>query len=206
MKNLLQIVIVTIIASFLFSSCARNMSIAKRKYNKGYYISHTGKKPEVSNKKTAIGLKHEKADTKDEVATNAGSNVAAPVANQNEVIAESAIEQATMLSHKQSAKHKEAISKKEKFVYNTFAKHTGLVSKIERITGNKNLSSKIQTKLSTGGDAAGDVLSLFWIVLLILLLFYLIGLLFEGFGLGWAFHIIGLVLLILFILWLLRVV
>ncbi|HEY1040302.1 MAG TPA: hypothetical protein VGF30_12890 [Bacteroidia bacterium] len=201
MKKLVHIVIITIIVSFLFPSCARKMSIAKRKYTKGYYIARTGKKSDVKTKDLVINTKE--TDQKD-IASASKAEITQP-RNQNELIAESAAEQAASMSQEQTNRSKQSVDRKERFVYNTFAQSLEKLQKLERITGNKKLSSKIQTKMKSN-DAVGDVLSLFWVVILILLLLYLIGLLFDGFGLGWAIHILALIVLIFLVLWLLRVV
>ncbi|MBA3665465.1 MAG: hypothetical protein H0W61_14815 [Bacteroidetes bacterium] len=51
----------------------------------------------------------------------------------------------------------------------------------------------------------GAVLSLFWIVIVVLLAIYLIGLFFNGYGSGSLIHILAVVVLVLFVLWLLRI-
>ena len=46
MKTLLNIIFFTIIAGIMLSSC-KHVSVIKRKYNNGYYISHSGKRADV---------------------------------------------------------------------------------------------------------------------------------------------------------------
>ncbi|NNM94984.1 MAG: lmo0937 family membrane protein [Bacteroidia bacterium] len=75
-------------------------------------------------------------------------------------------------------------------------------------------TSSVQTVSSTlnsitdDGDnhSRGDGLSLFWLIILIILIVWAIGLLAGGFGLGGLINILLVIALILLILWLLRIV
>jgi hypothetical protein len=65
-------------------------------------------------------------------------------------------------------------------------------------------TTKPLTHLSTGnGDEAR---SLFWIVILVLLILWALGIISGSFGLGILFNLLLLIALILLILWLLRIV
>ncbi|MCW3076586.1 MAG: hypothetical protein JWO32_1195, partial [Bacteroidetes bacterium] len=48
MKHLLKIAFLFIAAGILFTSC-KTMSVTKRHYNKGYYVSHSAKKSRVNS-------------------------------------------------------------------------------------------------------------------------------------------------------------
>ena len=52
----------------------------------------------------------------------------------------------------------------------------------------------------------GDAHSLFWIVITIIAILYLIALVSGGWGLGGAIHVLLVIALVLFILWLLRII
>ncbi|MCD6065813.1 MAG: hypothetical protein K0S33_639 [Bacteroidetes bacterium] len=203
MKKLLQLIAVSILTAFIFSSCANQTSIVKRRYNNGYYVSHTSKK-HAKNNSSDVAVKADKMEhVKPDLTKEKQREVSAP--DPNQLIAEAAIKQANALGSEQYKKHQESVNKKQKFAYNAYANHVDKIRRIEKLTGNDRISSSIESKMKSQ-HTEHDVLSLFWVVLLVLLLLYLIGLLFDGFGLGWAVHIILLVLLILLILWLLRVV
>jgi hypothetical protein len=53
--------------------------------------------------------------------------------------------------------------------------------------------------------ALGTVLSLFWIVIVALLVVYIVGLVLNGYGFGSLIHILLIVILLLAVLWLLKV-
>jgi hypothetical protein len=197
MKKLLQIILITMLTGCMLSSC---MSVAKRRYTNGYYISHTAGKHATKKQNSDISLKADKMEkTQPKLNEEIAKEVKVP--EQDHQIAESAIHAANELGNEQYRKQK-SVEKKKEFVYNAYANH---VDKIIRIGSHSKLKESIEKKMRSS-HSADDVLSLFWIVILIILLVYLIGLLFEGFGLGWAIHLILLVALILLILWLLRVV
>jgi Flp pilus assembly protein TadB len=201
MKKLLQIILITSLVGLMFSSCGSQMSVTKRRYNNGYYVSHTAGKHATKKQIEDIGLKPGKAE-KTQAGKTAIAEQKAAVPEQDHLIAESVIRKANELGQEQYKKQKAVEERKHEFVYNTYADH---IDKIVRISGRPQLKESIEKKMRSG-DPAGDVLSLFWIVLLVILLLYLFGLLFDGFGLGWAIHLLALVFLILLILWLLRVV
>ncbi|MBK6834313.1 MAG: lmo0937 family membrane protein [Bacteroidetes bacterium] len=54
--------------------------------------------------------------------------------------------------------------------------------------------------------SSGDGLSLLWIVILVLLILWALGLISGGFGLGGFINILLVIALILLILWLLRII
>lgn len=62
------------------------------------------------------------------------------------------------------------------------------------------------TKLVAARGSGDDGRSLIWVLIVILLVIYIAGLLLDTFGLGGLFHILGVIILVLLLLWLLRVI
>jgi hypothetical protein len=61
-------------------------------------------------------------------------------------------------------------------------------------------------KSSSGTTTSDDVLSLFWIVILVLLILWAVAFLMGGWGLGGLVHLLLVVALVLFILWILKII
>jgi len=53
--------------------------------------------------------------------------------------------------------------------------------------------------------AAGEALSMLWILAVIILVVYIAGLLLDNFGAGWIIHLLLVAALVIFLLWLLRI-
>lgn len=192
MKKIIHYITYVVIIAVILPSCMNKLSVTKRRYNKGYYVQHSNKRHTEPEKNKDINDKLVVTDTK-----TTGSE---PVLKQDQLLAQAAINEASeMAKTQEKAPSSKPNSLKQKTL-NAFASNPDLLPS-DRII--KAMESKSLTK---SGDAASDVLSLFWIIILIILLLYLFGLLFDGFGLGWAIHILALIVLILLILWLLRVV
>jgi hypothetical protein len=196
MKNLSKITIYTILIVLTFSSCAKQMSIMKRKYNKGYYVSHTSKKTDLKAQPTTVSIKQEKQIY---TSLKPTQNISIPTITKNEepYIAAAPIPKSTNIATKN-----EVIKTPKIITSNPFAKKT--FKKLEQIKPVKAYLQK--TKNNPDAGLVGAALSLFWIVILVILLLYLIGLLLNNFGLGWTIHILALVIVILLVLWLLRIV
>lgn len=65
---------------------------------------------------------------------------------------------------------------------------------------------KVKNVKSGSGATSADALSLFWIVILVLLVLWAAGLISGGWGLGWVINVLLVIALVLLILWLLRIV
>ncbi|HXU28576.1 MAG TPA: DUF5670 family protein [Bacteroidia bacterium] len=174
-----------IIAYAIFlSSC----SMMKRHYVKGYYISHNSNSlsskehQQGAEKKTTPPLYAVKKTPDNNV------NILTPILPaENEFT---------------SSSHKRAINKNTLVI--THKKHLGYnAAKIVREEENTKL---VTIKKAAPDDVVVDALSLFWIIILILLILWLVAILTGGWGLGWAIHILLVIALILLILWLLRII
>jgi Flp pilus assembly protein TadB len=171
------------------------MSIAKRHYNKGYYVDINLNKRAVTTvkeeEKTVQSNKNKSLNfQQDWVAQNSVSRQA----DQNSVTEKNVI----VASNEKTQKN--IISKQN-------TKQT-IKSKIKSIT---NPAAKIKNSLfgvdkASTCSANDDGLSIFWVVILILLILWAVGLLAGGFGMGGLINVLLVIALILLILWLLRVV
>lgn len=192
MKKFLEFITICFIASILFSSCRSNLSVTKRLYNDGYYIaSSKDKKVMATTKEKELLSKIKKPlypETKQPKQSTSGvysdSNDSA---DQNDMIASN-----EKMSSKTIAPYilKQVIKQKTK-IAETPATHAKNIKSLTNIIGSD--SSKT------------DGLSLFWIVILILLVLWALGLL-GGIALGGLIHILLVIALVLLILWLLRII
>ena len=185
-KNLFTFASTCIIASILLSSC----SMTKRHYTNGYYVSHhSGKQVEAktqeqtAQKKTKPSLytvKNEAAESNLDY-----TNKQSPIAENGAI----------------TASNKQVVSNPK--VFKNAKPHLNyLATPIPAQTK----PALFKTKKIALETAAGDVLSLFWIVILILVILWLVALLTGGWGLGGFIYLLLVIALILLILWLLRII
>lgn len=193
MKKLITFSAICIVASILLSSCGLNMSITKRHYNNGYYVSYSDGKQAVFTPKEKEGQsKTSEAlnSVQDQAEQNTKSEYSeqSPTTDNTVVVADNEKTQRKAISHQRT---KEALKQITKTIKNPVAeiKHGSLLAMPKIIT---NAPER-------------EGLSLFWIVILVVLILWALGFLAGGFGLGGLINLLLIVALILFILWLLRV-
>lgn len=185
MKNLFKITLMFIVASILFVSC-KTMSVTKRHYNKGYYVSHSSKK-----------------STKDGIALKKDHKVEA-LAPKTSAVSSSKKEEPELLAS--SFTHNEIITPEVKTRRATENRiRYAETSKAQTIKDVVKSPFKI-TKMVPSADRSGDALSLIWLLIVVILIVYILGLLFDGFGLGGLIHILAVIALVLLVLWLLRII
>jgi hypothetical protein len=188
MKKLIQGIALLIILSLGFFSC-KTASVMKRHYNKGYYVS---KKHEAQDVKTTekvaytkpaqpIGepLPPTKTKLPDPVRDVALKNDPIAKKENKESSAKNKIKPATIASS-----------------FNQPKEHPAVFNAMPREL--KNVLTK--------DDVARDALSLVWIVIVVLLIVYILGLFLDLFGIGPIFHVLAAIILVLLILWLLRII
>jgi ribosomal protein L13 len=196
MKNLLRIIILTIITIFIFSSCGKQMSITKRKYNKGYYVSHSHKRGDVKSQPATAAVKHEKPEHLQAVAVK----LDAPTKHaEEEIILTAAVSKPLETQNNPTPASKTDVSG------NKFAKKFYQVKQLEKILPSQLYTTEVRKKLSADHDHSHDALSFLWVIIVVILILYLLGILFDGFGLGGLIHLLALVIVVLLILWLLRI-
>ena len=189
MKNSFKITILALIAVIAFSSCNSGLSITKRRYNKGYYVHHSTKPSDPKHKEVRKMVQQPAENTeKETLATNAweqSSPNAFPQSQEQPVV-----------TAKAPIKNNSSVKNNPKATNITSTIQLAIKEPVKTI---KKLSTEIKSS-----PAAGEALSLLWILIVILLIAYVLGLLFDNFGLGWVIHILLVVILVLLILWLLR--
>lgn len=184
MKKLITYTALCLIAILLMPSCKGKMGITKRHYQKGYYVSHT----KAKNKTLA-----EKVHANQVVADKMASvNVLSTKPK------ESAINSEVITQPKQSIMAS-AFPKKGTSTYSESKTSYKSITIDQPVKQLKQAASKIGS-----GDHEGHGHSLFWIVILVILILWLFGFLAGSFGA--LINLLLLVALILFILWLLRVI
>lgn len=186
MKKILYALVVLLIAAFIMPSCNSSLSITKRRYTKGYYVHHNhGKKHLQTNKQSDISGKF--ATT----STEAVRNVEYTLPVQKEKTPERILTASAADITLSDLKKNPAAAKKQ----------------VAELAIKKPVKAlKLATQAVNAADPAGEALSLLWVVIVVILIVYLLGLLFNGFGLpSGLIHILGVIALVLLILWLLRI-
>lgn len=191
-KNLQQLLLLLAIL-IIASSCnnSRGISITKRHYSKGNYVS--------VNKKLK-SKKHHKNE--DQWLTNNEVN------NETEAKINESTQEETVVEANAAVKVNQPI--KEKSNRLTQMINSANQEKTKEAASNSNdlLKVKKGNKIfqAVKAKANGEARSLFWLVITILLIIWLVALISGGWGLGGLVNILLLIALILFILWLLRLI
>jgi hypothetical protein len=199
MKKLLTFCSICITASMLFSSCASNFSIMKRHYTNGYYVDYTGNNKTITSK-TEDKVAQPATETKvnePQYSEKQDQVSASPVSSNNDKTPSLLANEKKALSKINShLANKQVLANKPGAVEGSFAENNKAVSE----------SPKVVTGVADHDDGARAALSLFWLIIVIILILWLIGILAGGFGLGGLINLLLVVALILLILWLLRIV
>lgn len=182
MKTKIMIYLSCLAGLVLISSCGTHNTLIKRHYMKGYYVAKQKDKQQAtttvaSNKE----VKHDEDITANLHATLAPQEV-------NEPILASRTDKEILPTMKKVRYHKA----ESQNAHRTISKP------------DVQLKEMVQLKKPVSSDSNG--LSLFWVVILIIVILWAIGFLAGGFGLGGLINLLLVVALILLILWLLRII
>ncbi|HKC69125.1 MAG TPA: DUF5670 family protein [Bacteroidia bacterium] len=183
-KHLFTFAIIT--CAILISSC----SMMKRRYTNGYYISHSNNNPATAITQEQV---NEKKNNPSLYTIKNKENNNPDYSSKPIAIAEN--EPISVNNQKTISKSAPAIIHKRHLGYNA-----------EKIILEQENTKTIKAKKSNTESLAEDALSLFWIIILILLILWLVAILTGGWGLGWTVHLLLVIALILLILWLLRII
>ncbi|MBL7912748.1 MAG: hypothetical protein JNJ41_16920 [Bacteroidia bacterium] len=197
MKKLLPIIILAIITSFIFSSCGRQTSVTKRKYNKGYYVSHSHKRGNLKSQQSTASIKHEKVESLPII--NSKLNVTTNSELEQKEIITAAVTKPIVVQTTDESYTRAAPT-------NNFSRKAFALKQLDKIMPSKFYTQEVKKRLTSSSRSDSDALSLLWIVIIIVLILYLIGFLFDGYGFGGLFHLLAVIFVILLILWLLRVI
>jgi hypothetical protein len=186
-KNLFTFAITFVIASILFSSC----SITKRHYTSGYYVSHNSGKQEPAKTQEQTAQKKSKPSLYTLPTISEGTQAT----DINKPAENGAI----------TANNKQVAAKTNTTQY---AKRTPAHLMTSPLKKNNFLITPKRAKVNAvvADDLAADAFSLFWIIILILLILWLVAVLTGGWGLGGFVYLLLVIALILLILWLLRII
>lgn len=195
MKNLLKITLMLIVAGLFFSAC-KTASITKRHYTKGYYVSHSGKKHKLPANANEGTLQATTAQTLPQ--KESGLN---DVAAEKEIIP-SAIDHSSSIKAPTSDKGEQRRTKKIENNGDANDDITFNEPDTKQFIKNPLKLSKAVAAKATSDDAY----SLIWILIVVLLVIYIVGLFMDSFGLGGLIHILGVIALVLLVLWLLKVI
>lgn len=188
-NNLLIASIAFLVLLGLMSSCGSRTELIKRHYNKGFYVAGNPHRSEPSSRSHNCLVTTKKV-TRD-VATDAKDPVGEVVAlAMPRPIVASAHQTPYNLKDKGIVKKRDHVSIMPGRIIS--------FSLPQKINNELKELSKAKTSNSNG-------YSLLWIIVVILLIFWLLGFLTGGFGIGNLINLLLVVALILFILWLLKV-
>jgi hypothetical protein len=189
MKKQLTLGALYIITGLLLASCGTHMSLTKRHYNKGYYIAHA----------TSVQPPHQAQEKKNEVAKAMPSlHALRTVTRENSL---------NGYTPQQPAFDDEVIASSKNRVAPTPGQPAKQIQKKRTLLRElPAIQRPIAQVRKTVSATDREGLSLFWLIILIILILWAIGFLAGGFGLGGLINLLLLVALILLILWLLRIV
>jgi len=174
-----------IVCAIFLASC----SLTKRHYTNGYYVAHNTGKSSTTKSKEQISDKGKKQSLYTTQSIYDSKSLDNP-----KPISFAADEVITANNKKTSDKITPVPTHKKHEGYN-----------VAKIFQEENAKS-FRVKKAKPDSLASDALSLFWIIILILLILWLVAILTGGWGLGDFVHILLVVALILLILWILRVI
>jgi hypothetical protein len=180
MKNLYLSLIICILAGLILPSCRSSVSVKKRHYTSGFYFARN------SSRQAATGLHEQKKpgapSAKPKEKNEHASLGVNPITYGKDLVASA--------EHNTKGRSKPPVIKRKPFEL-TFAPQK---------THHVRLIQKKKTPVSSEQEG----LSLFWVVILVLLILWALGII-GGFTLGGLIYILLVVALILLILWLLRI-
>ncbi len=184
-----------LLTGILFSSCGTHLTIKKRVYRNGYYISTTSNNNgNVASDDSKIETEIENAELKSTLSVQPNKDVESIAKNENQTQ-----ESVGMVSSSEKTeKSKDPVLDSEQEKMGDDSKHNN------RLTKQKIKNSIQHFGKNNNFKDQSDGLSLFWIVILVILILWAIG--FIGGSVGSLINLLLLVALILLILWLLRVI
>lgn len=190
MKTKLNSILLVLTVLIISSACnsSRNLTVLKRHYSKGNYVSLSKKsKPYVYHNQVNQALQP-RPETR---ATVSNTDAMELQVNEDVNIVSADISASNMVSS--------TIAPVEKPVFNK-VKPSNKIDALKKI---KRSYTQYKSEKSQGAEGAR---SLFWLVITILLIIWLIAIVSGGWGLGGLVNLLLLIALILFILWLLRLI
>jgi len=187
MKKLIQLLAVLLLAGFVLPSCNSSLGITKRRYTKGYFVQHNSGKHLLKKHNEVLVTKDKTISSPDEEfrATEfiKSSTETEPVIDKKGVITAAAPKAHTFTREEKKVQRDQAVDLAVKHPVKAIKKVGDLVKQ----------------------DSGDKALSLLWVVIVVILIVYLLGLLLDWAGGGAWIHVLGIIALVLLILWLLRI-
>lgn len=201
MRKLITFVSICLTLSLLITSCG-SVSITKRQHSRGYHISHNNMK----HKKDVSNTENESTNLaqKDENIENTQKSISSPDNKKKAIkplsIGKNNISEQVKPITKTDLTQKTNQSENTKETFINDSKSAPLIV--------NNVSSKIKDTVNNSKERISNArnesgLSLLWLIIVIVLILWLLGLLF---GIGDFIHLLLVVALILLILWLLGII
>lgn len=197
MKKVFTFSITCLILSILVASCGSSATFTKRRYNKGYYVS-------TNFKKHSVETQQDEEESKGQIEINETPENTVTASNNTE----------NTNSEIRSAEHSDAVnteneSNQESNRVEEQKEETTKPSSIQTLKNNLNPIVKLKTTIADKkskhpSHSDGDALSLLWIVIVVLIILWALGLIAGEFG--GLIHLLLVIALILLILWLLRII
>ena len=186
-------ILFAIIASVVLSSCGSSNSVMKRRYTKGYYVSHSKNKHSqpVSHEKTSVV----KSDQSLKVVPLAEKEISTTVVKTPDTAKLPVITANSEIVPRKVANKSTATQ-----LSNPSLKINSQPTELSVKRSFKSINNALVQKRSA---VAEDGLSLLWIVIVVLLVLFFLGLI--GDVLGGLIYILLVIALVLLILWLLRI-
>jgi len=187
MKTIYKTTVLTLTICLLFASCATKLTISKRHYKKGYYVSFTKKQAKplsnsLANKSASIPLKNIEEKPETIVVLNTPQQNPSSINVNNQSKSSKANKKETPSKVSSSNNH---------FVY--------IYPDKKHQIGLRNMH-----KSSMGDSDEGH--SLLWIVVVVLIVLWALGIISGSFGLGILINLLLVIAFVLLILWLLRII
>jgi hypothetical protein len=195
MKKIYTCILLTFLVGMFLSSCHTSINIKKRHYRKGYYVNinrewNNASCNEVSNEEQFV--KEEKAPESFPSEINHESEKSIPAIKSKHVD-----DLPVPVNNHKIVLERSMYKGNYHVPAKTFAK---------KFVGLKQKPGHVFKKLNSIKDINDDDgYSLLWILILILLILWLLGVLSGGWGLGGLLYILLVIALILLILWLLKI-
>lgn len=200
MKKLTFYSIACLAVGIILSSCQSNLSITKRHYTNGYYVDFGKSNKSLAENKTP-SVPAEVKPVTPVSSVNVIANKPAAQSKSKE-LNEVSIPATNPSGVSKALKIKKTLGSMP-FIGTPEAKKSAV--SVNENVANQKLATDSVNKISDD-EPARAALSLLWIVIVVILILWLIGILAGGFGLGGFINLLLVIALILLILWLLRVV
>lgn len=199
MKSFYSLIALFLLTGILLTSCG--ITIEKRQHTKGYYI-HTNARQQ-SAKAHSSQVTPEAVTAEQAESSTVAKNVPAEAPKHEELAAVSDAG-AAIRPADEATEERPAIAER-RHVGGNITNNTPATEIKDHISWKEKTSTNLKKMKSSSARSDSAGLSLFWIVILVLLVLWALGLI-GGWGPGGLIYILLVVALILLILWLLRVV